>query len=87
MRIQITTIAIACLATISQLHANEEPRTRGQVERVFDSIDRDGDDRISKREGARAEVIRDRFDGVDANQDGYLSRAEYRARPRKEGFE
>lgn len=87
MRIQITATAIACIAIISQVHASEEPRTKEQVERVFDSIDRDGDDRISKREGTRAEVIRDRFDGVDADQDGYLSRAEYRARPRNERFE
>lgn len=92
MRLQITTTAVACLTLLSQLHANdvartEEPRTKEQVERVFDSIDRDRDDRISKQEGARAEVIRNRFDGVDADQDGYVSRSEYRARPTNEPFE
>jgi Ca2+-binding EF-hand superfamily protein len=87
MRLPITTIAIACFAVISQSRAEQNPRTQEDVERVFESIDRNDDDRISKREGQRAEVIRGRFKGVDADQDGYLSRAEYRARPRKERFE
>lgn len=93
MRLAIATVAVACLIAL-QAQAQRDshmsttnPRTAEEVERVFEAIDRDGDDRISKREGERSELIGDRFDGVDADQDGYLSRAEFRARPRKERFE
>lgn len=88
MRFQSIATAIACLTLLSQVHASEEnPRTTEEVERVFDAIDRDGDERISKREGERSELVRDRFESVDSDQDGYLSRAEYRARPTNEAFE
>ena len=94
MRLAITTVAVACLTMSLQSHAQTDsstaqanPRTAEEVERVFEAIDRDGDDRISKREGERSELFGDRFDGVDADEDGYLSRAEFRARPRKERFE
>lgn len=87
MRLTITAIAVACLIATSHADPQQNPRTSEDVERVFNAIDRDNDGRISKREGEQAEVVRDRFEGIDANEDGYLSRAEYRARPRKEQFE
>ncbi|MFO7305555.1 MAG: hypothetical protein C0P74_008555 [Gammaproteobacteria bacterium] len=65
----------------------DDPRTAEEVDRVFDAMDRDGDDRISRSEAQRSPLLRHRFDGVDANEDGYVSRAEYRARPRNEPFE
>ncbi len=87
MRRPITAVALACVIAICDVNAQQNPRTSEDVERVFDAIDRDNDGRISKREGEQAEVTRGRFEGIDANEDGYLSRAEYRARPRKEQFE
>lgn len=87
MRAPIAIAAAATVAFVSSVLAGQNPRTAEEVERVFESIDRNNDDRISRREGQRAEAVRERFDGVDADQDGYLSRAEYRARPSDEQFE
>ena len=87
MRLHIMIAAVASFAAIAGVHAEPNPKTSQDVERVFESLDRNDDERISRREGARAEVLRDRFKGVDADQDGYVSRAEYRARPRNEQFE
>lgn len=84
-------LAIALTAAAPTLQAKDVPtdypRTAEEVERVFEAIDRDGDDRISRSEGQRTNILRERFDGVDANEDGYVSRSEYRARPRNESFE
>jgi|ADGO01.1.fsa_nt_gi hypothetical protein len=84
-------VTLMAFAFIANAFADEkepgEPRTKEDVDRVFDEIDRDSDDRISRSESQRATIVRDRFEGVDADQDGYLSRAEYRARPRDENFE
>lgn len=87
MRVAIAAVVAATLAFMSNVLAEQPPRTAEEVERVFDSIDRNSDDRISRRESERARIVRERFDGVDADEDGYLSRAEYRARPRNEQFE
>jgi Ca2+-binding EF-hand superfamily protein len=57
------------------------------VEQVFESLDRNEDDRISKAEAQRRSELRERFAGVDASGDGYLSRSEYLSRPSDERFE
>jgi Ca2+-binding EF-hand superfamily protein len=87
MRLHIMIAAVASFAAMSGTQAEQNPKTAQDVERVFESLDRNDDERISRRESARGEVLRDRFKGVDADQDGYVSRAEYRARPRNEQFE
>jgi len=65
----------------------ESPRTTQEVEQVFESLDRNEDERISKAEARRRTELRERFAGVDASGDGYLSRSEYRSRPSDERFE
>jgi Ca2+-binding EF-hand superfamily protein len=63
------------------------PKTSEEVQQVFAALDRNEDKRISKEEAQRRAELRERFDGVDASGDGYLSRNEYRARPTDEPFE
>lgn len=75
--------ALSCTA----LADDDQPRTTQQVELVFAAIDRNDDQRISKAEAAREEGLRKRFAGMDASGDGYLSKAEFRARPSDEPFE
>jgi hypothetical protein len=67
----------------------DEPdvRTARDVEVVFNSLDRNDDERISKQEAAKERTLRRRFGGVDADRDGYLSKAEFEARPSPERFE
>jgi|GEM_PF-1139995 hypothetical protein len=94
MRVAIT-ILVACCGCASALAGepartvdrNTNPQTSAEVELVFDAIDSNHDQRISRSEARRAAVTRGRFDGMDADEDGFVSRAEYRARPRAEDFE
>lgn len=66
---------------------DQEVRTARDVEVVFDSLDRNDDARISKQEAAKERTLSRRFGGVDADRDGYLSKAEFEARPSPERFE
>jgi Ca2+-binding EF-hand superfamily protein len=63
------------------------PATTQEVETVFKALDRDDDQLISRQEAARERSLKKRFDAVDSSGDGYLSRAEYEARPTDEPFE
>ena len=67
--------------------AEDEPKTREEVEQVFASLDRDGDEQISLSEARREASLRDRFAAVDSSGDGYLSESEFRARPSDEPFD
>jgi hypothetical protein len=73
----------ACGASADQ----QEVRTARDVDVVFKSLDRNDDERISKQEAAQERTLRRRFGGVDADRDGYLSKAEFEARPSPERFE
>ena len=76
-----------CLAAGAAYAEPQSPRTTQEVEQVFESLDRNEDERISKAEAQRRSELRERFAGVDASGDGYLSRSEYRSRPSDERFE
>jgi Ca2+-binding EF-hand superfamily protein len=65
----------------------QRPATTEEVQAVFKALDRDDDQRISKKEAAREQSLSKRFGAVDSSGDGYLSRAEFEARPRDEPFE
>jgi Ca2+-binding EF-hand superfamily protein len=81
-------IMLAAIIAATTLHAEQQaPQTRDEVEQVFQSLDRDEDDRISKSEAQRRAELRERFGGVDSSGDGYLSRNEYLSRPSDERFE
>lgn len=56
-------------------------------QRVFDSLDRNRDQQISRTEATVKGSVRRRFDGIDADGDGYLSKAEFAARPTAQRFE
>lgn len=54
---------------------------------MFDSLDRNRDQQISRTEATVKGSVRRRFDGIDADGDGYLSKAEFAARPTAQRFE
>jgi Ca2+-binding EF-hand superfamily protein len=80
-------ILTGILAAVAAYAEPESPRTAQEVEQVFESLDRNEDERISKAEAQRRAELQERFAGVDASGDGYLSRSEYRSRPSDERFE
>lgn len=68
--------------------AEELPvRSSADVEVVFKSLDRNNDRKISRSEASMKGSVGKRFDGIDADGDGYLSRQEFAARPTAERFE
>jgi Ca2+-binding EF-hand superfamily protein len=84
-----TILFVAAMAMFATANADEDetPKTQAEVEQVFESLDRNNDERISQREASRKPSLRERFAGVDESGDGYLSRSEYRSRPSDERFE
>jgi Ca2+-binding EF-hand superfamily protein len=80
-------LILTAIFTAAAYAGPESPRTPQEVEQVFESLDRNEDERISKAEAQRRSELQERFAGVDASGDGYLSRSEYRSRPSDERFE
>jgi Ca2+-binding EF-hand superfamily protein len=80
--------ALIALAALTATAAEELPvRSSEDVEVVFKSLDRNQDRKISRSEAAVKGSVSKRFDGIDSNGDGYLSRREFEARPSAERFE
>jgi len=57
------------------------------VQIVFKGLDRNNDQKISRTEASVKGSVSKRFDGIDSNGDGYLSKQEFAARPSAERFE
>jgi hypothetical protein len=62
-------------------------RSTRDVEVIFSSLDRNRDAKISRSEASVKGSVAKRFDGIDSNGDGYLSKREFAARPSDERFE
>jgi hypothetical protein len=62
-------------------------RSTADVEVVFKSLDRNRDRKISRSEASVKGSVSKRFDGIDSDGDGYLSKQEFAARPSSEPFE
>jgi Ca2+-binding EF-hand superfamily protein len=62
-------------------------RSTKDVQIVFNSLDRNRDEKISRSEAAVKGSVSKRFDGIDSDGDGYLSKREFAARPSDERFE
>jgi Ca2+-binding EF-hand superfamily protein len=62
-------------------------RSTKDVQVIFNSLDRNRDAKISRSEASVKGSVSKRFDGIDSDADGYLSRQEFAARPSDERFE
>jgi Ca2+-binding EF-hand superfamily protein len=84
-------LAIVCaVAAIPLVGATlEEPLVRSSedVQIVFASLDRNHDQKISRNEATLKQSVSKRFEGIDSDGNGYLSKAEFAARPSAERFE
>ena len=87
----IKTCATWLFAAAPVIHAaavEELPiRSTEDVEVVFKALDRNSDSKISRTEATVKGSVSKRFDGIDSDGDGYLSKQEFAARPSAERFE
>ena len=87
----IKTCATWLFAAAPTLHAaavEDLPiRSTADVEVVFKELDRNKDRKISRSEATVKGSVSKRFDGIDSDADGYLSKQEFAARPSPEKFE
>jgi Ca2+-binding EF-hand superfamily protein len=88
-----TTVMPTCVTSLLVLAtwtatADDLPaRSTADVAVVFKSLDRNHDHKISRSEASVKGSVSKRFDGIDSDGDGYLSRQEFSARPNDERFE
>ena len=94
MKAIVTNICATCLLVAASLApcaaqtAQDLPvRSSKDVQVVFNSLDRDRDSKISRTEASMKGSVSKRFDGIDSDGDGYLSKQEFAARPSDERFE
>ena len=81
-------LVVASLAPCAAQTAQDLPvRSTQDVQVVFNSLDRNRDSKISRSEATMKGSVSKRFDGIDSDGDGYLSRQEFAARPSDARFE
>jgi hypothetical protein len=81
-------LVAASLAPCAAHTAQDLPvRSSKDVQVVFNSLDRNRDSKISRTEASVKGSVSKRFDGIDSDGDGYLSRQEFAARPSDARFE
>jgi Ca2+-binding EF-hand superfamily protein len=85
--IVIATCATSLLATCGATADDLPVRSTADVAVVFQALDRNKDQKISRSEASVKGSVSKRFDGIDSNGDGYLSRREFAARPSDARFE
>ena len=71
---------LALLASSTLVYAGDAPAPQ-TTSTAFASIDRNGDQRISKTEAGMHKHIIDRFATIDANGDGFITADELTANP------
>jgi hypothetical protein len=83
-----TFLLVAALGPFAAPTAEDLPvRSTKDVQVIFDSLDRNRDAKISRSEASVKGSVAKRFDGIDSDGDGYLSKQEFAARPSNERFE
>jgi Ca2+-binding EF-hand superfamily protein len=87
MKINVIATCAASLAAWTATADDLPVRSTADVTVVFQALDRNKDQKISRTEASVKGSVSKRFDGIDSNGDGYLSKREFEARPSDERFE
>jgi len=83
-----TFLLIAAFAPRAAPTSEDLPvRSTKDVQVIFTSLDRNRDAKISRSEASVKGSVAKRFDGIDSDGDGYLSKQEFAVRPSDERFE
>jgi hypothetical protein len=74
---------LALVLISSAAVAADKDRPTGSAA-TFEALDKDSDQRVSESEAVVDRTLSARFASLDANADGYLTKSEFRARPKSE---
>lgn len=77
----VTSMLICSFATISLNAQDNKDRPKRDPEELFKKLDTDGDGKVSKAEADKSEfkMIKEHFNEIDKNADGYISKDEFKA--------
>jgi hypothetical protein len=78
----ISVVAATVLAVCAAAAADQDTQPTG-ADAVFKSLDRDGDQRLSKSEVAQDKKLLEDFAALDVYSDGYLTTREYASHSKK----
>jgi hypothetical protein len=85
MKKELTSVLTATVLAVGVAAAADQDTPPTGADAVFKSLDRDGDQRLSKSEVAQDEdkTLLEDFAALDADSDGYLTTREYASHSKK----
>ncbi len=72
-------VFVASALAVSAVVATGQEKSGENDQAMFKSLDKNGDQRISKSEAAGDKMLTEHFSMIDTDGDGYISESEYMA--------
>ena len=85
MKKELISVFAATVLTVGVAAAADQDTPPAGADAMFKSLDRDGDQRLSKSEVAKNKTLMEDFAALDADSDGYLTTREYTAHMKEMG--
>jgi Ca2+-binding EF-hand superfamily protein len=83
MKKALTSMCAATVLAVGLAAAADQDTPPAGADAMFKSLDRDGDQRLSRSEVAQDKTLVEDFAALDADGDGYLTTREYASRSKK----
>jgi hypothetical protein len=82
MKKELTSLFAATVLAVGVAAADQDASPAG-ADAMFKSLDKDGDQRLSKSEVAQDKALMEDFAALDTDSDGYLTTREYASHSKK----
>ena len=83
MKKALTSVFAATVLAVGVAAAADQEKAPAGADAMFKSLDKDGDQRLSKSEVAQDKTLIQDFAALDTDSDGYLTTREYASRSKK----
>jgi Ca2+-binding EF-hand superfamily protein len=83
MKQELISVFAATLLAVGAAAAADQNAPSAGADAMFKSLDRDGDQRLSKSEAAKDKALMEHFAALDTDSDGYLTPREYASQSKK----
>jgi Ca2+-binding EF-hand superfamily protein len=83
MKKELMSLFAATVLAVGVAAAADQDASPAGADAMFKSLDKDGDQRLSKSEVAQDKTLLDDFAALDADSDGYLTTREYASHSKK----